>query len=151
MKIEKIEYQARVDEQGVMKITHRSLFNNDLKELFPNCTVDIIIKKRRVKRSLNQNAFLHVLLTIFARELQDLTGDKSLTMARVKGMMKLKFLKVDVYNGETGELIGEEVLDTSSLTKEQMMIFIEDIYRYAADTFHIVLPNANTQQSIGIE
>ena len=148
MKIEKIEYQARVDEQGVMKITHRSLFNNDLKELFPNCTVDIIIKKRRVKRSLNQNAFLHVLLTIFSQSLVELTGDKSLTMARVKNIVKLKFLKQEVVNTETGELIGEEVLDTSSLTKEQMAIFIEDIYRYASETFHIVLPNANTQQEL---
>lgn len=148
MKIEKIEYVGRTDDSGGLKIVNRREFDSNLAEFFPNCTVDIIIKKRRVKRSLNQNAFLHVLLTIFSRELQDLTGDKSLTMARVKNMMKLKFLKVDVVNTETGEVIGEEVLNTSSLTKEQMMIFIEDIYRYAADTFHIVLPTSNTQQEL---
>ena len=148
MKIEKIEYTGRTDDSGGLKIVNRREFDANLAEFFPNCTVDIIIKKRRVKRSLNQNAFLHVLLTIFAKELQDLTGDRSLTMQRVKNMAKLKFLKVDVYNGETGECIGEEILDTSSLTKEQMATFIEDIYRYAAETFHIVLPTSNTQQTI---
>lgn len=148
MKVEKIEYTGTVSEDGTLKIVHRSYFNNDLKTFFPNCTVDIIIKKRRVKRSLNQNAFLHVLLTIFSKSLVELTGDKSLTMQRIKNMVKLKFLKVDVVNTETGEVIGEEVLDTSSLTKEQMATFIEDIYRYAAETFHIVLPNVNTQQEL---
>ena len=148
MKVEKIDFTGRVDEQGNLKVVNRKAFDANLAEFFPNCTVDIIVKKRRVKRSLNQNAFLHVLLTIFSQSLVELTGDKSLTMARVKNIVKLKFLKQEVVNTETGELIGEEVLDTSSLTKEQMMIFIEDIYRYAADTFHIVLPNANSQQSM---
>lgn len=110
--------------------------------------VKITIEKLHGKRSIPQNKYLHLILTIFSNELIDLTGDKALDLEAVKSMVKMKFLKVDIYDEETGEVRGSYVKRTSSLNKEEMGEFIEDIKRYAMDMFGIYLPDSNEQLSI---
>jgi hypothetical protein len=102
----------------------------------------------RSKRSLSQNAYLHVLFSIFSKELIALTGDKMYTPTLMKDLCKGKFLKRDVVNPETGEILGEIIRETSSLNKSEMADFIDDIHRWSVQTFNIVLPLPGEQMEI---
>src|SRR4030066_1560318 len=101
----------------------------------------ITIEKLSAKRSLAQNAYLHLLFTIFKDGLNDLGNDFS--MERVKSLCKAKFALRDEVNEATGEIIGQYIQDTHDMNKEELNIFIENIIRWAADYFHIVLPYPN--------
>lgn len=107
--------------------------------------VKITIEKLHGKRSNPQNAFLHLILTIFSNELIDLTGDERLDMETVKSMCKIKYLSENLIDEETGEVKATYVRKTSQLNKEEMGEFIENVKRYAMDMFGIYLPDANSQ------
>lgn len=107
--------------------------------------VKITIEKLHGKRSNPQNAYLHLLLTIFSNELIDLTGDERLDMETVKSMCKIKYLSENLIDEETGEVKATYVRKTSQLNKEEMGEFIENVKRYAMDMFGIYLPDANSQ------
>lgn len=107
--------------------------------------VKITIEKLYGKRSNPQNAFLHLILTIFSNELIDLTGDERLDMETVKSMCKIKYLSENLIDEETGEVKATYVRKTSQLNKEEMGEFIENVKRYAMDMFGIYLPDANSQ------
>ena len=112
---------------------------------FNDKRVKIIIEKLHGKRSNPQNAFLHLILTIFSNELIDLTGDERLDMETVKGMCKIKYLSENLIDEETGEVKATYVRKTSQLNKEEMGEFIENVKRYAMDMFGIYLPDVNEQ------
>jgi len=113
---------------------------------FDGHDVLIRISKKRKNRSVEQNNFLHALFTLFAEELNKLGNE--FDQAKVKGICKCKFLTVDEVNKETGEVIGQRIKDTSELSTVEMATFIEQIIRWAADMFHIVLPYPNEQLEI---
>lgn len=107
--------------------------------------VKITIEKLHGKRSNPQNAYLHLILTIFSNELIDLTGDERLDMETVKSMCKIKYLSENLIDEETGEVKATYVRKTSQLNKDEMGEFIENVKRYAMDMFGIYLPDANSQ------
>lgn len=92
----------------------------------------------KVQRSTKQNRYIHALFTIFTKELNDLGNN--FTTEEVKELCKLKFLKTDVANVQTGETLGQRVRGTHELTKEECNDFFEQIIIWAADMFHITLP-----------
>lgn len=115
---------------------------------FNDKRVKITIEKLYGKRSNPQNAYLHLLLTIFSNELIDLTGDERLDMETVKGMCKIKYLSESIIDEETGEVKATYVRKTSQLNKEEMGEFIENIKHYAMDMFGIYLPECNEQLNL---
>lgn len=115
---------------------------------FNDKRVKITIEKLHGKRSNPQNAFLHLILTIFSNELIDLTGDERLDMETVKSMCKIKYLSESLIDEETGEVKATYVRKTSQLNKEEMGEFIENVKRYAMDMFGIYLPDVNEQLNL---
>ena len=111
--------------------------------------VSIVIKRIKSKRSLNQNNYIHVLFTIFAKELTALTGEVY-SMETVKNMCKLKFAQIDVVDKNTGEIIGKDLEATSKMSKSRCAEFTEQIIRWAAEQFQIVLPYPNEQVELKI-
>lgn len=103
----------------------------------------ITIEKLSAKRSLQQNAFIHVLFTAFKDELNNLGNEYS--MEQVKQLCKLKFALMDVVDKSTGEVIGQEIKKTSEMTKTELNEFFEKVIFWAADTFHIKLFFPNEQ------
>ena len=103
----------------------------------------IEIKIRRVssKRSLPQNAYLHLLFTLFTNELNALGN--TFTMIEVKELLKTKFATIDVINESTGEVIGQRVKGTSEMSKGEMIEFIDNIIRYGKEIFNFNLPYPN--------
>ena len=108
---------------------------------FEDDMVKITIETVSGKRSVRQNGYLHLLFTFFMIALNDLGNEYS--MLRVKEMCKERFLKVDVVNVDTGEIIGHEIRHTADLNKEEMKQFIESVIRWGAEFFNIILPYPN--------
>jgi len=127
-----------------------STTNNILKVLsgLEGKRVRITLEKVSAKRSLQQNAYLHLLFIIFTESLNELGND--FTMDEVKELCKAKFLLVDVMNVETGEIIGQRIKGTSEMTKTELNLFIENIIRWAADYFSIVLPYPSEQLEVSL-
>ena len=111
--------------------------------------VRITIEKLSAKRSLQQNAYLHLLFTIFTDALNDLGND--FRMEEVKAICKTKFCTIDVINIDSGEVIGQRIKGTSEMNKMEMVDFIDNVIRWAASYFHIVLPYPIEQLEIETE
>lgn len=126
---------------GVLTISSRKDFDSELKSM-KDGLVSITVKSKS-QRSLSQNAYIHLLFTIFKNELNQLGNE--FTMTEVKELAKAKYLIVDVVNEGTGECIGQRVKGTHELTKGEMTEFIENVIRWAAEMFHIVLPYPSEQ------
>lgn len=140
----KIKYFGKVT-NGNLKVYNRKLFDKELL-LYEGKEVSIIIDRKRKTRSIEQNAYLHLMFTIVTTELNNL-GNK-FTMEQVKELLKFKFLVIDEYDESTGEVIGQRVKGTSELTTTELSVFIEEVIRYCAETFHIQVPFPNEQISI---
>jgi hypothetical protein len=137
----------QVDEHGKFKIPAR--FLDEVKLYFANTNVELICRKKRSRRSIQQNKFLHVLFTIFSQKIRETQGNAP-TPSILKEICKLKFLLVDVTDEETGEVIGQRIKGTSELNKSEMADFITEIYQYAVTKYDVVLPPANTEFEIDL-
>lgn len=118
----------------------RNVSENIKNELagFNGKRVIITIKRLKAQRSSQQNKYLHVLFTIFKDELNELGNE--FTMQQVKDLCKRKFLFYDLVDKSTGEVLGQDVKQTSALNKMEFADFTENVIRWAADFFHITLP-----------
>lgn len=125
-----------------------STTNNILKVLsgLEGKRVRVTLEKVSAKRSLQQNAYLHLLFTIFTESLNELGNE--FTVDEVKELCKAKFALIDVINKETGECLGQRIKGTSEMTKTELNLFIESIIRWAADYFAIVLPYPSEQLEV---
>lgn len=135
----KLEYFGKVNEHGQLAIIHRKQFDIDLKH-FAGKDVTIVVERKKKQRSLSQNNYIHALFKIYATELVELTGDLKYNPEYVKGLCKCKFLMADDVDKSTGEVIGQYIRHTSELTPNELNIFFESVIRWAAETFHIILP-----------
>ena len=81
------------------------------------------------KRTLDQNALMHV----WMREIAEHFSVKiPVTSDEIKALMKYKFLGTkDIIVGRT--VIANQVVETSSLKKGEMMRFMDEVYDWAAD------------------
>lgn len=109
-------------------------------------TLKITIEKLSAKRSVRQNAYIHVLFTAFKDGLNDLGN--TFSMEQVKALCKLKFAQYDVVDESTGEVIGQDIKHTSDMTKEELNVFFEKVIIWAKDDFNITLFYPNEQLQI---
>jgi len=98
----------------------------------------ITVDKVKKSRSAQQNRYLHLAFGIFKDGLNDLGN--TFTMAEVKELLKYKFLKTEVVNESTGEIIGERVKGTAELTTSEMSDFVGHMIQYAIEEFEITIP-----------
>ena len=108
--------------------------------------VRITVEKLSSKRSHQQNAYLHLLFTIFTDALNDLGNE--FNMLEVKDLCKAKFALTDVINEKTGEVLGQRIKGTSEMNKTELSDFVESVIRWASNYFHITLPYPNEQLTI---
>lgn len=100
------------------------------------------IKRKQKTRSLNQNAFFHLLLGYFGLQ-YGYTMNESLTIEEAKVKIKRQFSDIFVYfkNDEP------YIKSSADLTVEEMNIVIDRLYRLATD-MGVTLPlvdNAETR------
>jgi len=96
------------------------------------------------KRSNLQNAYVHaVLIPEFKKALNE-KGYAIRTDEQSKEILKAMFLKENIVNEKTGEVI-ESTRPTSSLSKAEMNVFIEDVIRFCAENMDYQIPYPNEQ------
>lgn len=134
--------------EGKLKIVNRLDFDKDLL-FFEGKEVVIRVEQKTKKRTISQNAYLHLLFGIFATELNKLGN--TFDMQEIKDMMKFKFLMIDIINYENGEVIGHRIKDTSELTTTETAKFIDDIIHYGLTEFDVQLPLPSEQLNIMFE
>ena len=132
----------------VIKIHRSKEMREAILRNFAGKKIRITIERETRKRSLSQNAYIHILFNIFAGLLNELGND--FEMEEVKEMMKFKFLKCDVVNEETGEKIGERIRHTSELSTTDFNLFIDQVIQYAAEEFSFQLPYPGEQININL-
>jgi hypothetical protein len=129
-----------VDSSGKAKVFNREDMELFIKSLGEGEHFMLTIDKQKRGRTIQQNAYLHLLFGIFKDELNKLGSN--FTLEKVKEMCKYKFLRESQY--VDGVYVGDTVLHTSDLSVEQLSDFIEQIKAWAAE-FSIYLPDANEQ------
>jgi len=108
----------------------------------------IKIDRQKKTRSNQQNRYLHQMLSILSIELINYTGDKRYTPEMVKDIVKCKFLKTQVLNEATGEVIGERIKGTSELGTMEFNVLIDDIIQWSLEQFNIRLYLPNEQKEM---
>jgi len=126
-----LTFFGRVDEEGRLKIADRKGFDSYLLN-FCGQPVTVDIKKKKAKRSNQQNAFFHSWITLLAEH----TG---YTKEEMKEIVKFKFLKVEEIHDQTGETF-IYTKSTAKLNKGEFSDLCTEVQNWARDTFEILLP-----------
>ena len=116
---------------------------------FEGKEIEISICKAKKKRSNPQNAFYWGVVVPIVRNGLIEIGYK-LTNERTHDFLKERFLKEELVNEETGELLGSVSKSTASLTTTQFMEYMADINQFAAEFLGVTIPDPNEQLTITI-
>ena len=108
-------------------------FNEKVKYLL-NKQKHVELKEIRKKRSLNQNAYLHLIFTFIGSEI-------GYTMEETKHIFKLKYLS---YEKNNYKFAGH----TSKLNTKEMTIFIEQIRNYSSIELGIYVPSPDEKNKL---
>ena len=135
-------FVVKVNQEGVVQNARKGLAKALL--MHAGKTVDITIEKHRTKRTLPQNAYLHVVFREVQLALLNLGWDQANDYYWVKDLCKYKFLRYEAVNPKTGEVI-EGIRATSSLSKEEVSELIEQIKIWASDELGHYIADADEQ------
>lgn len=91
------------------------------------------------KRSLNQNAYQHVVFTLAQKGLYDLGFDWITDMEDAKWFYKQMFLTVERVNEKTGEVF-KVVRKTRDLSKDETGVFIDQIRDHQLEWCGVYIP-----------
>jgi hypothetical protein len=104
--------------------------------------------ERKDKRTSQQNRYLHgIMLPIIKDALREAGWNEIKTIEDAKDFVKVKFLKYDLVNEETGEVV-MMFRNTSALTKLQFMELVTDVQIWLLDYFNIDLPLPGEQSKM---
>lgn len=130
---------------GQPKIARRSELDEALKS-FEGKEFQITVEKKKKSRSLNQNAYYWGVVIPMVRGAMHDLGMK-LSRQEVHELLKLKFLKKEIINENTGEVF-EYIGGSSELTTTEFMDFIAELQQWSAEYLNIVIPSPNEQVNI---
>ena len=131
---DKLEYNGYV-RGGVLFIRNRKDFENGVKR-FEGKEVDIVVQKKRMVRSIQQNRLWWLYVTIIA---ESLGYEKD----EMHDVLKFKFLKRERVIEKTGEII-PYLESTTRLSRSEFSEVVESVIRWAAE-MNIILPEPNQQ------
>jgi hypothetical protein len=134
----KLEYYSNVVD-GKLQNNVRENIAKELKA-FDGKRVVVTIEKIKSKRSLQQNRLWWLYITIIANEL-------GYSKEEMHEIAKMKFLKREKVDENTGEVF-PYLTSTTKLNKSEFADLVNDLIRWAAEAFNIVLPLPNEQTEI---
>ena len=114
----------------------RKRINEEL-AYFEGKHIEVVIRKRKRQRTTEQNNTMWMYFTMIAEE----TG---YSKDEVYGIVTKLYLTRTKVNEATGAIY-EYIIKTSSLSTVEFNEFFEDIKRFAAQEFNLVLPDPNEQ------
>jgi hypothetical protein len=139
-----ITYFGSVD-SGKLKIRNRKEFDLNLLA-FEGKEIEGTLRRKRNKRSLLQNSYYHGCVVPAVRFALNEAGFK-MSVLQVHELLKFKFLKDEVINETTGEII-TTIGSTTGLTKSAFMDYIAEIQQWAAEYLNCVIPDPNEQTDL---
>lgn len=143
----KYKHRGQV-ENGKLKIFNKDYLLKDIKTLDGKRVV-LTIERAKKTRSLSQNSYYWAVVVPMVREgLVDRGYRISLEAAHE--YLKSEFLKVELVNEETGEIL-PSTGSTKEATTTDFMAYIEDIQRWAAEYLVIYIPSPNEQIEMNYE
>lgn len=131
---DKLEYTGYV-RGGQMFIRNRKDFEKDVKR-FEGKDVEIVVQKKRMVRSVQQNRLWWLYVTILS---EDLGYEKS----EMHDILKFKFLKRERVIEKTGEII-PYLESTTRLSRSEFSEVVESVIHWAVE-MNIILPEPNQQ------
>jgi len=142
----KLETYGQIKD-GKLHIIRRDLFMDSLKTL-PNCRCRITIEKVYKKRSNPQNAYLWgVVYPILLQGLNEVGYNEILDIDEVHDFCKTRFLKKEVVNEYTGEII-QTIGSTKKLTTLEFSEYLDRIKQFADEYLHYYIPEPNEETEI---
>jgi len=115
---------------------------------FTGMQVEITIQKKRKARSLLQSAYYWgVIIPIVQTGLFD-AGYK-VGKEETHEYLKSMFLKVEIVNEQTGEIL-QSINSTSKLSTVEMMEYFREITTWAAEFLNVEIPEPGEQITINI-
>lgn len=115
-------FLGTVDSAGHLQVVEASQYDRWLKRL-KGRDLEVIVRERPVRRTLNQNAYYHVIVKMIADE----TGDHSKS---VHHDLKERFLPLGVTS-------------TAGLTRRQFAAYLEYVIWFAERWLEMVIPPAD--------
>lgn len=130
---------------GALHLNSRSAFIKDL-QCFNDMEVVVTVEKRKKKRSSPQNRYYHGCVIPSLRHAMEAKGCLIQSNEIVHLLCKFKFLKGEIVNTATGEVI-PTIGSTTKLSTLDFENYLEQIRAYAASEYDcvIALPNEQTE------
>ena len=113
--------------------------------------LEFTVRKARNRKTTSQNNYLHLLLTIAARALNEggYGNGQQYTVERVKELLKQERVYPVVEMTIPGGEVKEFAKDTRELDKEEMASTIDNTIAFFS-LYGIVLPEPSTQQTMNL-
>lgn len=134
----KLEYYSNVIEGRLQKNVAASIAE-DLKK-FEGKRICLTIGRLKSTRSNAQNKYWWTLMNILSKEL-------GYTKDEIHEICKYKFLKLEKVDPASGEIF-EYLGSTTKLNKTEFADMVNELIRWSAETFDIVLPLPNEQTEL---
>ena len=109
--------------------------------------ITITLERSKTKRSHPQNKFYwSAVVPIIRQGLKDL--GYTMTLEESHDFLKDKFLRQELVNQDTGEVLGTRTRSTTELSKVEMVEYIDNIMEFSATILGIVIPPPEHQTTI---
>lgn len=109
---------------------------NELK-FFEGKSVDLIIRKHKKYRSIYQNRYYWMIITMIGNDIGN-------TKDEMHDILKFKFLKAEKVDENTGEIF-PYIRDSSDLSTVEFEDYLSEIRKFAAEYLHMNIPLPNEQ------
>lgn len=133
-----LTYYSNVNDGRLQKNVSTQIAN-ELKE-FEGKRVEIKIQKLKSTRSNQQNRLWWLYVNIISKEI-------GYTKDELHEILKYKFLKRSKVDEDTGEIF-EYLGSTTKLNKTDFANMVNELIRWAAETFNIILPLPGEQMEM---
>lgn len=150
--MQKISFKFDISEDGKVSKIHQKQYFNDFLKQFAGKSVKVTVEKWKKQRSLNQNNYYWGCVLPFVIDGMVGVGypKSELSTILVHDFLKAKFVKKEVVNEQTGEVISM-IGSTSALTTTDMMDYIDDIKKWASEFLGIYIPDPMEQSTLNFE
>ena len=150
--MKKVIANGRVTPEGKLLLNDSEMFKNDI-SVFAGKEVDLTVQKHQVLKTLNQNSFLHgPVIEIVQRGFLEAGYKEAKDPDWVRNVLKWKFLKYEIINEDTGEIMTDEngnvmfaVRSIADLKKAEYSEFIDKIVTWSFETLGVDIVSEYTE------
>jgi hypothetical protein len=150
--VQKLSFKFDISEEGKVAKVHQKQYFNDFMKQFAGKSVKVTVEKWKKQRSLNQNNYYWgCVLPCVIDGMVGVGYPRSvLSTILVHDFLKAKFVKKEVVNKQTGEVISM-IGSTSELSTTNMIDYIDDIKTWASEFLGIYIPDPNEQSTLNFD